>query len=481
MFDSFQYDTLQHQVVRPTGSIKAELFVNGEHTAADDVTRTIILRVLDEIGILTTARQSQGHPGETPIANRRAAQETEKQVCFMASFLRTVSEVELFGILMDRHRWTDTPCGYTAARRITEALLSSGHMLKVAGPRIGRGTVYRCSDAFQNRLEGWKGQLRFKRARPEPIEVREPKKDHWGSFKKRRLPLGDFASEAVRHHQQTVLRLNGHLSRHTLADASGAPVETTLRRIFTGDLSSGGRLYADYQSLPEADRLRCTIDGEPVCEIDLKASHVAILAALYRHPQRLPKDPYAAISWVQTPNLRKAAKNLVQCIIHAPGGRPSRFPKQQDGTKFRTKYRLGNASVSDLLPAIFEVMPFLDGSPCLTLPLQFIEAETMIAVLERCLCEGLVAFPIHDSILVRRSDEELVLQILQRTLREYLGPHAPWLDVSVAGEAPRQIEPLPSPMDAEYRLQDAFESLTAALVEYAEEFDVIDEGDSWVD
>lgn len=168
MFDSFQCDTLQHQVVRPPGSIKAELFVNGEHTAADDVTRTIILRVLHEIGILTTARQSQGHPGETPIANRRAAQETEKQVCFMASFLRTVSEVELFGILMDRHRWTDTPCGYTAARRITEALLSSGHMLKVAGPRIGRGTVYRCSDAFQNRLEGWKGQLRFKRARPEP-------------------------------------------------------------------------------------------------------------------------------------------------------------------------------------------------------------------------------------------------------------------------------------------------------------------------
>lgn len=242
---------------------------------------------------------------------------------------------------------------------------------------------------------------------------------------------------------------------------------------------NGGRLYADYQNLPEADRLRCTINGEPVCEIDLKASHVAILAALYRHPHRLPQDPYAAISWVQTPDLRKAAKNLVQCMIHAPDGRPSRFPKQQDGTKFRTKYRLGNVSVSDLLPAIFEVMPFLDGSPCLTLPLQFIEAEIVIIVLERCLYEGLAAYPIHDSLLVRRSDEGQVLLILQRTLREFLGPHAPWLDVSVAGQTPRLIEPLPCPMDAEYRLQDAPESLTAAPVEYVEEFDLNDEREKW--
>lgn len=479
MFDSFQYDTLQHQVVRPTRSIKAERFVNGEHTAADEVTRTIILRLLDEIGILATARQSQGDPGETPTANRRAAQKTEKRICFMASFLRTVSKVELFGILMDRHYWTDTPCGYEAARTITKALLDGGHILKVAGPRRGRGTVYRCSDAFQNRLEGWKGQLRFKRVRPQPIEVREPKKDQGGAFKKKRLPLDDFPSEAVRHHQQTVLRLNSQLSKHTLADASGAPLEMTLRRIFTGDLRNGGRLYADYQSLTEADRLRCAIDGEPVCEIDLKASHVAILAALYRHPQRLPQDPYAAISWVQTPDLRKAAKNLVQCMIHAIGGRPRRFPKQQDGITFRAKYRLGNVSVSDLLPAIFEVMPFLDGSPCLTLSLQYIEAEILISVLERCLAVGIAAFPIHDSLLVRRSDEGQVLQILEGTLREFLGPHAPWLDVSITGEAPRQIEPLPSPMDAEYRLQDALESLTVVPVEYVEEFEVIDTAEQW--
>lgn len=479
MFHDVLCGTQPLPIARTTYSLKAERFVDGKHTAADDETRAIILEVLDEIGILAKPELSRRGPGDSPKVNRRTAQETEKQICFMASFLRTASEVERFGILMDRHRWTDTPCGYKAARTISDALRSRGHILKVVGPRKGRSTIYRCSDAFQDRLEGWRGQLRFKRARPHPVEVREPKKDYWGSFKKKRLPLGDFPSEIVRHHQQIVLRINGNLAKHTLADASGTPLETTLRRIFTGDLSNGGRLFADYQSLPEADRLRCTIDGEPVCEIDLKASHVAILAALYRHPQRLPQDPYAAISWVQTPDHRKAAKNLVQCMIHAPGGRSGRFPKQKDGVPFRTKYRLGNVRVSDLLPAIFEVLPFLNGSPCLTLPLQFIEAEILITVLERCLREGLAAFPIHDSLLVRRSDEGQVLQILQSTLREFLGPHAPWLDVSVAGEAPRLIEPLPCPLDAEYRLQDALGSLAAAPAEYVEEFEVIDEGEQW--
>ncbi|WP_235933423.1 hypothetical protein, partial [Paragemmobacter ruber] len=82
--------------------------------------------------------------------------------------------------------------------------------------------------------------------------MREPKRDHWGSFKKKRLPLSDFPSEIVRHHQQIVLRLNDRLSGHTLADALGTPLETTLRRIFTGDLMNGGGLFANYQNLPEA-------------------------------------------------------------------------------------------------------------------------------------------------------------------------------------------------------------------------------------
>lgn len=460
-------------------SAKAQLFVNGEHTAADERTRRFILQLLEEIGVLEDVTPDMTADGEAPKVTRRAAEKVEKQVCFMASFLRVATDVDRFGILMDRHRWTGTPCGYTAARTVTRALLECGYIEKVVAPRKGQSSVYRCSKTFKGRLVSLWGLMTFKRARPHPVEVREPKKDYRGSFRKKRLPLDRFPSHKVRHHQAQVIRLSDHLSRHPLVDATGKPLDTSLRRIFAGDLRNGGRLYADYQNIPEEERLRCTIDGEPVCEIDLKASHAVILAALYRHPERLPPDPYAAVGWVDTPTRRKAAKTLVQCIIHADGGRPARFPRQDDGTPFKVKFGLEEKKVSDLLPGIFEVMPFLDGSPCLTLPLQYIEAEVLIAVLERLRLGGVSAFPIHDSLLVKRSDEEEVLRVLQETLREFLGPHAPCLDVSIAGDAPRLLEPLPCPMDAEYLLQEGLEDVVSLSIEYGYQSEVIDQDDAW--
>jgi len=44
-------------------------------------------------------------------------------------------------------------------------------------------------------------------------------------------------------------------------------------------LSSGGRLYShagSYQSLSQEKRLKLKIDGEPVTEIDIKASHLSL-------------------------------------------------------------------------------------------------------------------------------------------------------------------------------------------------------------
>lgn len=457
-------------------SAKAQLFVNGEHTAADETTRQIILNLLQEIGVLGDARLRLAADSSAPRANKRAAEKVEKHICFMASFLRTAERVEQFGILMDRHRWTGTPCGYQAARAVTRALLDRGCILQMVSPRKGHSAVYRCSDTFRGHLLELRDLLSFKRARPHLVEVREPKQDYHGSFRKKRLPLSCFPSHKIRQHQKTVAQLNDHLSCHSLVDAKGRPVDTTLRRILTGNLRGGGRLYADYQNMPEEDRLNCTIDSEPVCEIDLKASHVAILAALYQHPAKLPQDPYAAIGWVETSLLRKAAKTIVQCVIHADGGRPQKFPRQDDGVPFKEKYGLAETRIEDLLPDIFKVMPFLDGSPSLTLPLQFIEAEALQAVLEHCRLRSIPAFPIHDSLLVKRSDKEEVVRLLQETLKKFLGPHAPWLDVSLTGDNPQLIEPLPCPIEAEYLLREGLEDLVGSPIEYGYQSEVIDQG-----
>src|SRR5262249_61354326 len=63
--------------------------------------------------------------------------------------------------------------------------------------------------------------------------------------------------------------------------------------------NKGGRLYSEgrdsYQQLPRSERLKITIDAEPVCEIDIRASYLTILHARYNEPFEVSKehDPYA--------------------------------------------------------------------------------------------------------------------------------------------------------------------------------------------
>jgi hypothetical protein len=48
-------------------------------------------------------------------------------------------------------------------------------------------------------------------------------------------------------------------------------------------------------------------------------------------------------------------------------------------------------------------MPFLDGSPSLTMLLQFLEAEIIIDAIRRLQDIDIPAYPIHDSLLVKQS------------------------------------------------------------------------------
>jgi len=80
----------------------------------------------------------------------------------------------------------------------------------------------------------------------------------------------------------------------------------------------GGRLYSygdySYQLLSGEDRLRMTINGEPVCEIDIRASYLTIFHALYGERLDLIKDPYIL------PELGTEARGVVKMWITASFG-----------------------------------------------------------------------------------------------------------------------------------------------------------------
>jgi hypothetical protein len=105
----------------------------------------------------------------------------------------------------------------------------------------------------------------------------------------------------------------------------------------------GGRLYSqgddNFQLMKEEDRLRMTIDGEPVCEIDIRASYLTIYHAWFGVELDLSRDPY------DLPGLGPDARDIAKSWFVATFGYDKhlqRWPKEATKTyKERTGRQLG--------------------------------------------------------------------------------------------------------------------------------------------
>ena len=91
----------------------------------------------------------------------------------------------------------------------------------------------------------------------------------------------------------------------------------------------GGRLYShgerNYQQMESADRLRMTINGEPVCEVDIRASYLTIFHARHGEPFDATHDPY------DVAGLGPEAREVVKMWVTASFGNDApieRWPRE---------------------------------------------------------------------------------------------------------------------------------------------------------
>jgi hypothetical protein len=106
-----------------------------------------------------------------------------------------------------------------------------------------------------------------------------------------------FDTVEAKRLEAEVRELNDFLARFELTGGEHYGYE----RIFNNlSWKKGGRLYSSgddcYQRLSEPERLKMTINGEPVAEIDIKASFLTVCHAMVKQPLRGLSDPYAAVS-----------------------------------------------------------------------------------------------------------------------------------------------------------------------------------------
>jgi hypothetical protein len=199
------------------------------------------------------------------------------------------------------------------------------------------------------------------------------------------------------------------------------------KRVFTVNASLGGRWIAvgregAYQTMPENERLACvTINGEPVVEVDVSASHLSIMHGLLG--LELPDgDPYAF------PGL---SRSVVKAWITATLGKGS--PVNRWARKAVTDAgELRDYDSRHVGRVICERYPFLldpagavarpaeldnlkrVGPPekLLTHRLMSIEAMALTGAMGYARSFGVLALPMHDGLIVPASGESCAKRAL---------------------------------------------------------------------
>jgi hypothetical protein len=232
-----------------------------------------------------------------------------------------------------------------------------------------------------------------------------------GQGMKQQLEESVLSSELERV-RSSVLATNAFCAQH---DVQGC-LPPRLKRTFTVNASLGGRWIAVgregvYQTMPAAERLtRITIDGEPVAEVDVHASHLSIIHGLLGLP--LPSDdlygfptvPRAVVKGWITATLEKGSP-VTKWARKATGDNSELHdydPRQVGGVICERYPFLRNPADAVAIPAGLNKMTRIERpSKLLTHRLMAIEAKALTGAMEYLrIARGVLALPMHDGLLV---------------------------------------------------------------------------------
>jgi hypothetical protein len=239
-----------------------------------------------------------------------------------------------------------------------------------------------------------------------------------------------------------IAELNAHFAAHKLEGA----LHIGWVRKFHGAssdkymLNRGGRLYSqpamlakNYQNMPQEQRLKLRLDGEPVSEIDISASFLTIFYAA--HGKRIEMND--AYSDIVGPDALDRA--IVKYWVNASFGNRSLITRWSADLKkaFAKRYRengwtidIEKYSVRSVREKTLAFHPLLAQWGTKTAPnipwsyghLMFSESRVIISSMLRLAREhNIPAAPVHDSLLVPRSKEVIAYQILDEQFTKIIG------------------------------------------------------------
>ncbi|NIZ14720.1 hypothetical protein [Phaeobacter sp. HF9A] len=394
---------------------KADAFVYRDFEPADEATRETITKLANDLGL--------------PL---RGKSQSQKYIRCLSDFLvaSRASEESLIAWPAGAGEYNGPPYGLSVAKVTREALLGKGMITlhQKASKRDGLARVFRVN---RNKLPA---SGRFKAHGEGPLVIVKSKKVMVNGKNSGGTPMGRKQFEPkIKVLEEQVKSFNKIMTSKPLESPKGITFGRCYRVFNNGSLQSGGRLYGPWQTLPEAKRLQLTIEGEPVCEIDLKASFLSISNGLTGFGDVLPFDPYQKIRFVQEANgtdnqrlHRDAAKLLVNAYL-CKDGDFKKFPKSKTKDKvsgkvipFKKLHQL-EMSFDYYLAQIHAAFPFLRAAKSKQFNLMFEESKIIIEAIEIMQAQGVVSWPVHDSLLVKKSDREKAEAALRKAVTSLIG------------------------------------------------------------
>jgi hypothetical protein len=236
----------------------------------------------------------------------------------------------------------------------------------------------------------------------------------------------DLTDPATKAQYDRVCRLNDYVA----GQAIGGAGNVAFTRMFSeGDApdfawNKGGRLYCvggGYQLLKSHVRKSITINGAAVVELDISASHLTALSAMRGHT--LSGDPY------DVPGIPRAVVKAWVTMTFGYGSFHTRWPSKttdQLTAKLDLKQPLGRAfPLGKVREAIIRHLPILADWPECGLSchdLQFVESCAVISAMEvLAFRHNVLGLPVHDSLLVPFSKQQLAVGVMKDAYREAVG------------------------------------------------------------
>lgn len=231
-------------------------------------------------------------------------------------------------------------------------------------------------------------------------------------------------TEAMR---QRLVAFNSYLQDSPRISLNGKPIVAglSLYRVFSnGSFEQGGRFYGGiWQSIPSELRCGITIDAESTVELDYSTLNLTVLYHKELQQDVPEGDLYClaeyGIGEKGNPVARKASKLAALIMLNAGSRVKAHYALTEKLCTMRSKGDDVPWNAKDIINAFVDKHPQLEPYFFTGHGLEMQRMDSAIAdrILAICVDRDIPVLPIHDSYIVKRSDEDTLLGIM---MSEYL-------------------------------------------------------------